>query len=416
MFRVSINAACCLLACGVLAVACVAPGGPDGGADIDDRTAAFAWKAVGAGTYNSCAIAQDGQRYCWGVALVSDCAQAPCPINERPTPAVGSAIRFASVTSGGGIHCGVGETGDAYCWGDATYSGAGSLGDGETTASETPIRVAMTTRVRDIAAGYNHVCALDEHHDAYCWGSRLGGKLGRDVPTLDSHRPGKVSTAVKFRTISTGNTQTCAIALDDIAYCWGGGYGSLGAGARDTACNISPSCLSTSTPMPVEGGIRWAMISAGNAFTCGVSLDHRGYCWGAVMNFGDPNPPLGKLGNDTFSGSKVPVAVSGDLQFQSITTGTRQACGLTLTGEAYCWGNNGLAELGIGTTGGRFASPQRVVGGLRFVSLSLADHTCGLTVNHNVYCWGLSYGGRLGNGQSVPASVSRPTRVLQPSG
>jgi alpha-tubulin suppressor-like RCC1 family protein len=157
------------------------------------------------------------------------------------------------------------------------------------------------------------------------------------------------------------------------------------------------------------------MISAGNAFTCGVSLDHRGYCWGAVMNSGDPNPPLGKLGSGSFAGSKSPVAVAGDLRFRSIIAGARQACGLTLTGEAYCWGNNTFGELGIGTTGGRFASPQRVSGGLTFASLSLADHTCGVTVNHNLYCWGLAFGGRLGNGQSAPGTVSTPTRVLRPA-
>ncbi|MCC6244832.1 MAG: hypothetical protein IT353_18440 [Gemmatimonadaceae bacterium] len=108
--------------------------------------------------------------------------------------------------------------------------------------------------------------------------------------------------------------------------------------------------------------------------------------------------------------------VAGDLQFQSITAGTRHACGLMVTGEAYCWGNSTSGELGIGTSGGRFATPQRVTGGLNSVSLSLADHTCGATVNHNLYCWGGTFGGRLGNGQSAPGTVSTPTRVRQPAG
>ena len=405
-----------VLACGLFAAGCAAPVAPDGRTSgIDDRATSFAWKAVGAGTLNSCAIAQDGQRYCWGRALISDCPPLSCPANVRPTLAPSAAVRFASVNTGDVVHCGIGDTGDAYCWGGRAFIAAGSLGDGATTRSEIPIRVAVATSVRAIAVGYGHICTLDDLGDLYCWGSNVGGTLGRDRTILTTPNPGKVSTVVKFRTISAGTTQTCAVAVDDIGYCWGSGYGSLGAGARDTACSISSSCLATSVPSLVDGDIRWAMISAGNAFTCGVSLEHRGYCWGAVMNIGDPNPPLGTLGSGAFSGSKVPVAVAGNLQFQSITTGTRHACGLTLMGEAYCWGSNTSAELGIGTTGGRFASPQRVTGGLKFVSLSLADHTCGVTVNHNLYCWGGTFGGRLGNGESGPSTVSTPTRVRQPA-
>lgn len=407
-----------LLVCVAAVGGCTAPAGLDGDreSNIDDRPTAFAWSAVGAGTYNSCAIGQDGQRYCWGLALVADCTPAMCPNIVRPTKVAGTNVSFDSVTSGGGIHCGIVMTGEAYCWGDADASGVGSLGDGTTKHSGAPIRVAIPNQIKAISAGYGHVCALDVQDEAYCWGSNLGGSLGVDVSSNVSPNPRRVSTSQKFRAISAGNTQTCAIANDNTGYCWGSGYGSLGAGARDTACGMFPSCLISKMPASIDGDLRWAMISAGNTFTCGVSLDNKGYCWGAVMNIRDPNPPLGTLGTGTFLGSKVPVLVAGDLKFKSIMAGTRQACALTLTGEAYCWGNNTFAELGIGTTGGRFATPQRVAGNLRFLSLSLADHSCGITVNRNLYCWGSTASGRLGNGQSSPGTIGKPTRVLPPAG
>ena len=108
--------------------------------------------------------------------------------------------------------------------------------------------------------------------------------------------------------------------------------------------------------------------------------DRRGYCWGAVMLREDPNPPLGVLGNATFEGSKVPVPVSGDHSLQMIASGSGQACGLTTEGAAFCWGNNASAALGIGSVGGRLATPQRVVGNHRFSTLTLSAHSCGLAV------------------------------------
>ena len=128
----------------------------------------------------------------------------------------------------------------------------------------------------------------------------------------------------------------------------------------------------------------------------------------------DPNPPLGVLGNATFEGSKVPVPVSGDHSFQMIASGTRQACGLTTEGAAFCWGNNASAELGIGSVGGRLATPQRVVGNHRFSALTLSEHSCGLAVGSTLYCWGPTRNGRMGNGRLIDGVQATPTAVLTP--
>lgn len=50
---------------------------------------------------------------------------------------VSGGLSFASVSVGEPI-CGVTPGGEAYCWGP---NGAGSLGDGTTTDSATPVRV-----------------------------------------------------------------------------------------------------------------------------------------------------------------------------------------------------------------------------------------------------------------------------------
>src|SRR5688572_31916451 len=47
-----------------------------------------------------------------------------------------------------------------------------------------------------------------------------------------------------------------------------------------------------------------------------------------------------ELGNGTTTSSTVPVLVSGGLSFASISPGRAFTCGMTTAGQAYCWGTN----------------------------------------------------------------------------
>lgn len=45
----------------------------------------------------------------------------------------------------------------------------------------------------------------------------------------------------------------------------------------------------------------------------------------------------------------------------TITAGEHHTCGITDTGDTYCWGYNGYGQLGRDSTGGNARSPWRVV-------------------------------------------------------
>ena len=381
---------CCLVA--LLALACDGASPND---RLDDSSGPVAWAAVGNGTYNNCAITAAGSAYCWGFDVVTGCTQNACAVWTAPTAVAGATQTFASVSTGGGFACAVATTAQAFCWG---YFLPHGLGDGVTGASASPARVSIAAPIREVKAGYRQACALTVDSVAYCW------------PTSTDPLPEKVPTTVRFKTISPGGTQVCGVDATDDAYCWGGGFGSLGIGARDTACASSPSCFDSPVPQLVDGGMKWGSISAGNTFTCGITLDHRGFCWGAVL---DPayDDLLGVLGNGTITGSKSPVPVSGGLAFKQIATGTRHACGLTVDGTAYCWGMNNTSQLGVGTLGPGATTPQRVVGSLTFESISVAEDTCGVTIHKNIFCWGTppaGAGAYLGQPNSIPARLASP--------
>ena len=381
---------------------------------ITDEPTLPAWSSLSANGSGACALTADGEAFCWGRREPSQCGPIGCVIDVIPTR-VETVLRFTQIVLGAHERCAITASGDAYCWG-SSINGA-TLGDGATGASATPVRIPFNSPVRSIAAAYNHSCAVIEDGTAYCWGSGFD-ELG-DGSSVISFRvittPAPVVTTLKFRSISAGTTQTCAITVSREAYCWGSGYGTLGIGARDTACASSPSCFIASTPQLVAGGLLWKAVHAGNAFTCGITVEDRGYCWGAVRLYGDPYPPTGVLGSGSFEGSKQPVGVAGGLPFRSIVTGVSWACGVTMDGDAYCWGSNEGAALGIGSSGGAYNAPQRVLGNLRFESLAAGEVTCGASVNHNLYCWGITTDGLLGNGVAAPGYRAVPTRVSAPA-
>ena len=89
------------------------------------------------------------------------------------------------------------------------------------------------------------------------------------------------------------------------------------------------------------------------------------------------------------------------------------ACGLTVRGEAYCWGSNQYGQLGDGSTDDS-ATPVRVAGALTFSSLSAGEGaTCGVTAAHVLYCWGRNESGELGIGSTDTDAHTTPAPVAR---
>ena len=413
--RMRLPAAVCAA---LLSLCCREPAGPGAFDPIDDSPGAVAWSALSVGAYSSCALTTAGRAYCWGLNPSLPCTSTGCEVDRVPT-AVPGAPELVALSVGGFESCGISRDAQLWCWGKTFDT---TLGDGVTKASAAAIPIPLAYRVAQVSAGYNGTCILDVAGAAYCWGP-FGAPLGAGAGIDRANTPVAVATALRFTALSVGNTQACAIDTTRDAYCWGSGYGSLGIGAADTSCAFSTSCTRASVPMLVTGGLKWADISAGNTFTCGVTVDGAAYCWGDVRNTRDPFGPLGLLGRGLPEGSRSPVAVAGGHHFRAIRTGTRQACGISTDGAAFCWGDNQGGELGIGHADvlaypgatGRYSSPQPVVGALRFASIAEGEVSCGISTAANLYCWGVTYGGQLGIGTVEPGYRAAPTRTADPA-
>jgi alpha-tubulin suppressor-like RCC1 family protein len=325
------------------------------------------------------------------------------PSEPGAAPAIPASITaslpFRAVSTGAYHTCGVTTSNVAYCWG---YNGFGALGDGSTTNHNRPVPVAGGLAFNQVSVGLDHTCGVTTGDVAYCWGRNADGQLGIGNKTgpatcftsACSTQPVAVAGGLAFREVSAGLVHTCGLTErtpgGSRAYCWGQNpHGQLGDGT--TTERLAPRAVGSGRDVWL-----FAVISAGDGHSCGVTSSNLAYCWGDNV--------AGDLGDGTTSQRLTPVAVAGGLAFRAVSAGTYYTCGLTTSARAYCWGDNQFGELGDGTTTPRL-TPHPVGGGREiwsFASLSSGNvHSCGVTASFVAYCWGLNLYGSLGSGSST---------------
>ena len=159
-------------------------------------------------------------------------------------------------------------------------------------------------------------------------------------------------------------------------------------------------------------------IDAGVDVTCARLSNGQARCWGDNL--------LRQLGNGTQSNSARPVAVENGggtapmANVTQVTTGGNHSCAVLASTEVRCWGSN--IEGGLGTGSGTSPVNARPVvavtggGNLRNVRQVSAGftHTCAVLIGGQVRCWGRNDEGELGNDDN--ADSNRPVVVTDVDG
>ncbi len=143
-------------------------------------------------------------------------------------------------------------------------------------------------------------------------------------------------------------------------------------------------------PPQVLGG-SLTTITAGAAHTCALLAGGQAQCWG--------DNSLGQLGDastDLFS--NIPAAVFGITTATAIAAGGSHSCALLTGGTVQCWGDNSNGQLGNSSTGGFSNSPVPVTGISTATAIAAGgSHSCALLTGGTVQCWGDNSNGQLGN-------------------
>jgi alpha-tubulin suppressor-like RCC1 family protein len=341
--------------------------------------------SIAVGGNHICLISAEGRPSCWGA---NDHGQLGISAERATAPvALGVAAQFVAITAGAFHTCAIARDGTAWCWGG---NDRGQSGGPSVSAKLQPSRVADAHVFWGIAAGDAHTCALDAYGVPWCWGSNDHGQLGDPSPTESAVPVMAGGGAIRFASITAGSSFTCGLSAGGRASCWGeNGAGQLGDGSN----------FNRVLPVLVSSGA-FTSIAAGSNHACGVTAEGEAYCWGRNT--------FGQLGDGGNLDRNTPVRVRGGARFASITAGANHTCAVAVDGSAYCWGQNTYGQLGTGVAGD-VAQPAPVADGHVFASLgAFASHTCGLTVRGEAFCWGTNAENQLGDGTTRRA---RPVQV-----
>ena len=183
-------------------------------------------------------------------------------------------------------------------------------------------------------------------------------------------------------------------------YCWGrNSEGQLGTG--DTEGSYEPRRVA----VELRGAI--LALAAGYRHTCVAARtleNDEVWCWG--------ENGVGQVGVTTASPrvetpTLVPIPDLGQFTVTTLTAGEYHTCAGLSDGRVYCWGDNANSQIGAPTPQS-YPNPPTLVGVLGSAVGSGDFHTCVANPSELSYCWGSNFNGQLGNGSTAESSAPSP--------
>ena len=354
--------------------------------------------SLSAKAYHTCGLTPSGEAWCWGDNSMGQLGDGTSERRAGPVKVAGN-LRFSTISVGSGFTCAVTTGGTAYCWGSGASGqlaqAAPETCPGGVACARSPLAIpgrGYTT----VAAGIRHACALDTAGAAFCWGFSLLGETGSPAMGETVLPPYPVPGTNVFTALVAGDAFTCGLTPAGRALCWGANNrGELGrtVGSCGSTFGFLSSC--SPTPGPVATAERFTMLSASSGHVCGITPTGRALCWG--------DNGQGQLGTGGFEQVNAPVTAQNGMAFAAIGASGAATCGTPVGAASVCWGLNLEGKLGVGTRVDLSTAPLAIEGGRRFVSFAGGqDYVCALDEAGAAFCWGGGRMGQLGSGEMVP--------------
>ncbi|MGH7614491.1 MAG: RCC1 domain-containing protein [Gemmatimonadales bacterium] len=377
------------------------------------------------GNEHTCALATSGDAYCWGLNASGQLGNGSTRRGEVATPVAAGGLKFTQITVGSSHTCALAADGQAYCWGD---NKTGQLGDRSTQNRRGPTAVATVARFERILAFSSWTCGVAADSSAHCWGAMGTGsgrayqdRLFTSSPTaLPGIRVVRLFASMfvrggpcgisgtgeafcwqlrdtkiwviqvsppnlAFRSVvaPVGLSRLCGLLEGGVLHCW---MVSASATGRSVAILIGPDQLADSgVILLTEAPALTAPLTILTGELCGLGTDRTPYCARSVSTPG----PIEMAG---LTGVPPLVSLSGGYSRYSNT------CGLSESGDAYCWSEERVA---------------RPLGGPaleRVYTRPIGSGGCGLPPAGGVYCWGSNEHGQVGDGTRTERAA--PVAVL----
>ncbi len=394
------------------------------------------------GGYHACAILRTGDVKCWGYNSDGELGQGD-DINRGdmadqmganlPVVDLGTGRTAVAISGGTYQSCAILDNGDTKCWG---YNNHGQLGQGDNThrgddANEMgdnlpAINLGTGRTAIAISAGYFYSCAILDNDDTKCWGKNAQGQLGLGDTTNrgdTANQMGDNLPAINLGTgrtavaISTAGRHACAILDNGDLKCWGDNdHGQLGLGDTTRRGDMANQMGDDLPTVDLGTGRTATAISNNYQHTCAILDNGNVKCWG--------NGKYGQLGQgDTANRGEAANQMGDDLPnidlgtgrtATAISTGSYHSCALLDNGDLKCWGYNSEGNLGLGDTTHRGEAANQMGDDLPAIDLgtgrtviTIAAETSGYGLNcvllddETVKCWGDNSDGQLALGNTT---------------
>lgn len=288
---------------------------------------------VYAGMYHSCALTGGGGVQCWGENYFGQLGNGTTNDRYEPVAVSGLATGVKSLALGASHSCALMDSdhgGGVRCWGRNHY---GQLGTGTSANSLTPVEVPGLGGAMELAAGWDHTCAVAANGGVKCWGANLSGQLGDGTRTSHVTPTSVLGLSSGGRALAAAYSHTCALMEGGGVKCWGANSaGQLGDGTT-TLDQLAPVDV-----VGLGGDVR--AISAGGSHTCAAIANGGAKCWGSNN--------AGQLGDGTKTNRPEPVVVTGLTEsVKELSAGSSHTCAVTGSEVAKCWGSNSSGQLGV---------------------------------------------------------------------
>ena len=348
------------------------------------------FRALAVTSSHACGLEPAGTLMCWGENGAGELGTTTADMSTTD-PVKAAAPRLATVAVGYRMTCGLTPDRELFCW--------GLLADwlAERNGPE-PLPLGGDLRFTSIAPGNMYVCGVATDGTAWCWGFDRQGALGRE--SRSSRALGQVASSERFVQIATGvddtsDPHTCAVTTSRGVVCWGAnGHGETGGEDRTESVGWRDQLpRAVRMPVPVKS------VAVGGHQTCALSTEGEAWCWGDNMHgaLGVASVP-DRCGHFNYGDTRfdvrcarAPVRVDTDKRFTKLAMGRFHTCGLTETGEVWCWGSGRTGTV-TEETARRVAvprlAPKPKAKAARYVALAAgAERTCAATDGDETVCW-----------------------------
>jgi hypothetical protein len=217
--------------------------------------------------------------------------------------------------------------------------------------------------------------------------------------------------------VAAGENHTLALCSDGTLVAWGDNtYGQLG----NSTVSASPVPIAVNTTGTALDGKAVVAIACGGNHNLALCSD------GTLAAWGDNS--TGQLGNGTFNGSGLPVAVTiagtplSGKTVASIAAGNDYCFALCLDGTLAAWGDDGAGQLGDGSAN---SEPVPIASDITGAALALrkissiragAGHALAVCSDGMLAAWGDNYEGELGNDSATGSALPVLVDVLSSLG